>query len=1031
MVTVQKPASENHKSFNFYWSYINKGFVVSIIIFLSILSICSQVRCEDLVLTGNQQMVIENTTYIQTGNIFIRDNAKLTIRNATLIMNMRYHEEFLVEVSGSGTLEVADSTIDVSIPGENTEWTFLDQSTITITNSNLQKGRVYLIFGRIGGVAPVTAFQGTASISNTQFEDIDLNVTTQGAGSIHVSDAVLNVLTFRFRDGYTGGFSNLKPGYFTSWIYNENGYNLTIERSTIEKIATVCDSACNVTIRNCELSGFASTAPLSTIRMKAIDSIILQASLHGLGGVTASFWGLKPGHYDNFKLSEHSRGESLPDIVLENTEVTWLWRINVFGGSNISVDDSILEYNILEDNSNSRITNSTIGFRLMFYHTKNSVIEFDNTIIENLVLSVPPVLSTMKGNVMFANNARVTTWYGPATIKRNYPVIVGGDFGDNPPTASLSLYDKTGALVWSGQTDANGKSSFDIEFNDNNHDDNWNLAINFQGTTSNQTIKLLTSTPIIYIPSGSINRQYSVETTKDSSQNFPLASLSLFDKNGTQVWSGQTDSQGKVVFNIQLSASNMGDSWKLHLDMNGKTTQKTINIMTPTTINIPFPLIIQAVAVENGVIAPTGTVEVSPGSSRTFKITANAGYYIKDVLVDNVFVGPVSEYTFSNVENNHTVRVWFEVMPIEKIEKTGGVYDDFSASNIDTLKWNVTDQHNVFSLSAGYLNVNTSVNSNHYYLMSKHIFSGDFDIMLPYKDFQVQGVQSGTRGPHINIYINAPGGNWAQILVWGNADNTLFVETGGSSIGVATGNNASISPSGRLRMVRTGTTIRTYYRENENWHLLGNFPNMSGDISWGINIYSGDSGALHVLSDGVYFLPTDLVASIPLSIGWNFISFPTLPTSSTVTAVFADVSSNVRVIWGYDNTTKEWKKYKKGSTDNTLSTIESGKGYWAYMDASSNIDISGWDAQSRTVTLSEGWNLAGYNGTDNKTFDSSYISSSGLIDKWIVIWTWENGQWYAKHATVTEFPALPLSILNQGKAYWIMIKPLQSADWNQ
>ena len=59
-------------------------------------------------------MVIENTTYTQTGNIFIRDNAKLTIKNATLILNVRYHEEFMIYVTG-GSLEVINSTVKTTI----------------------------------------------------------------------------------------------------------------------------------------------------------------------------------------------------------------------------------------------------------------------------------------------------------------------------------------------------------------------------------------------------------------------------------------------------------------------------------------------------------------------------------------------------------------------------------------------------------------------------------------------------------------------------------------------------------------------------------------------------------------------------------------------------------------------------------------------------------------------------------------------------------------------------------------------------
>jgi hypothetical protein len=37
------------------------------------------VYADDIVLTGNQTMILESTTYTQTGNIYIKDNAKLTL----------------------------------------------------------------------------------------------------------------------------------------------------------------------------------------------------------------------------------------------------------------------------------------------------------------------------------------------------------------------------------------------------------------------------------------------------------------------------------------------------------------------------------------------------------------------------------------------------------------------------------------------------------------------------------------------------------------------------------------------------------------------------------------------------------------------------------------------------------------------------------------------------------------------------------------------------------------------------------------
>ena len=68
---------------------------------------------------------------------------------------------------------------------------------------------------------------------------------------------------------------------------------------------------------------------------------------------------------------------------------------------------------------------------------------------------------------------------------------------------------------------------------------------------------------------------------------------------------------------------------------------------------------ITATADEHGTIDPAGTITVPKGDNKTFTITPDSGYCIKDVLVDNVSVGAVSTYTFENVVDNHTIRATF------------------------------------------------------------------------------------------------------------------------------------------------------------------------------------------------------------------------------------------------------------------------------------------------------------------------------------------------------------------------------------
>lgn len=69
--------------------------------------------------------------------------------------------------------------------------------------------------------------------------------------------------------------------------------------------------------------------------------------------------------------------------------------------------------------------------------------------------------------------------------------------------------------------------------------------------------------------------------------------------------------------------------------------------------------VITATADEHGKIAPTGDVAVPKGESKTFTITPDSGYHIKDVLVDGKSVGAVSTYTFKEVVADHTIHAAF------------------------------------------------------------------------------------------------------------------------------------------------------------------------------------------------------------------------------------------------------------------------------------------------------------------------------------------------------------------------------------
>ena len=86
---------------------------------------------------------------------------------------------------------------------------------------------------------------------------------------------------------------------------------------------------------------------------------------------------------------------------------------------------------------------------------------------------------------------------------------------------------------------------------------------------------------------------------------------------------------------------------------------------------------ITAFAGGGGTISPAGALPVFDGANQTFTIAiGNDGWIISDVMVDGVSVGPVTEYTFTNITGDHTIEAYFSYQPsfqfIDAWADTGG-----------------------------------------------------------------------------------------------------------------------------------------------------------------------------------------------------------------------------------------------------------------------------------------------------------------------------------------------------------------------
>ena len=89
------------------------------------------------------------------------------------------------------------------------------------------------------------------------------------------------------------------------------------------------------------------------------------------------------------------------------------------------------------------------------------------------------------------------------------------------------------------------------------------------------------------------------------------------------------------------------------------------------TINLAMPKhTITATAGANGRISPAGAVEVTEGNDQPFTITAEEGYEIDTLKVDNTDVSVMPSYTFTKVTADHTIAVTFKQKdtPVQPVE---------------------------------------------------------------------------------------------------------------------------------------------------------------------------------------------------------------------------------------------------------------------------------------------------------------------------------------------------------------------------
>ncbi|MBI3587235.1 MAG: right-handed parallel beta-helix repeat-containing protein [Ignavibacteriales bacterium] len=413
----------------------------------------------DLVLNGGEIKVVENTKLHINGNIYLRGNAQLVIRQSIIEINHYPREEIFANDS-------AIVRADTSIFRQFIHSTFADKSRLLMTNCFL-----------INLIAFTGNAQGTIR-NSTIFQDRFGLIQAEEQTNVLIENSTVGAMGLFLPASFSGTIDSLKPGTFEHWSVKENisstsTYNIVLNKTEVKdnpgysggfemgwnlfvpsniNALTVTNSTLNKLVVN-----FANENVLFSNLLTRTRTDFAYKAIHITNTVIQGQWGI---HVTN--------GET----TIENCKGVWLWPV---GTKNTTVTNS--EVNEFDPRNYS-------GTLIM----NNATMTDGCEVFENCNLRMTGSVKVTDTSPLFSSDSKLT---------RTFEVVLQQGTNATPLVGVSLTVKKNGVTVWQGMTDAVGKANFDIMFDYNNNRDVWILSTNDTTIRLKKSIQLVTSTPVI------------------------------------------------------------------------------------------------------------------------------------------------------------------------------------------------------------------------------------------------------------------------------------------------------------------------------------------------------------------------------------------------------------------------------------------------------------------------------------------------------------------------------------------------------
>lgn len=444
---------------------------------------CANTHVGDLVVQGNEVLLIDGTTYCQTGNIYCSDDARLVITNGTLVFNQRYHQEHMLYFSGNASLEITAGSIESQYA---CTMIFDGLSSASVADSQISGAQFML--------------HESAALSLTRSEA--LYVQMWDSSALNAEGTWITEVNPWAGGIATAEISGLRPGHLAAWDLRAEspvqdwGINIAIKDSTVHTWTFGAVGSSQLLFDDCGIRLDVRDDADVTVRNSDLEIVGLVFG----PGQTIVLRNLRSGHLSQWSIEHGVEGYTgKPQLEIENCELGRFWNITNTG-ADLTVVGCELGYLWLTGAIGpvTTVESSTIDSLVFAGHY--GTVRFSSTVVSWRFFPPSNGATRIEGGVKFLMDHLTFDegeWHN-ATIVRGFPVSVVDASGLPLVGVALQLLSQSGEVVWSGETDAEGRADFEIAFGDTTYQDTWTLAVPSMEAT--RAVALLTESPIHVSP---------------------------------------------------------------------------------------------------------------------------------------------------------------------------------------------------------------------------------------------------------------------------------------------------------------------------------------------------------------------------------------------------------------------------------------------------------------------------------------------------------------------------------------------------